>query len=224
MKYTKLKMQEDDDMIFKDTKPLGFSVKTQTSHTFIVHINEEIQGADYYSQIFDLLLEAGEEDCIQFFIESPGGDVSGLNTLLEGIKITEAHVVGIIVGDASSAASILALNCHEVVVLDGAQMLVHTSRTGFGGKSPDLEAYTAHNKKFTAKLLTNTYSGFLTEDELSRVMDGKEMYMDADEIRERLEARAEYLIGGEIEPDEHPEAPPSAEVRPKKRRGKTKEE
>lgn len=219
---TKRTRNEDDDLDFiTKVHPLGFSVKQSTSHLFLVHINTEIRNAEHYSQIFDLLLEAGEEDTVHFLIESPGGDLAGLNTLLEGIKMTEAHVVGVIVGAAHSAASILALNCHEVVVCSGAEMLCHAARTGFGGKLADLEAYTSHSKKVTHKLMKESYKGFLTDLELEKVLDGKEMWLDAEEIQDRLEQRAKYFTEG-LTKEDNAEAERTPDVQPQERRSKSK--
>ena len=74
-----------------------------------------------------------ENDQINLFIASNGGDLDGLNVLW-GIRMTDAHVCAILIGPAHSAASILALNCHDIVVTNSASMLTHNIRTGFGGK------------------------------------------------------------------------------------------
>ena len=209
----------NEDEEFEGTaSPLGFTVTPNTSHNFRVHINTDIKGPEHYARVFEMLLDAGPEDVVHFLISSPGGRADGLTNLLEGIKLTEAFVVGVIVGDASSAASILALNCHDVVVLDGAQMLCHTARTGFGGKHPDLEAYTAHSKKVTEKLLRSTYEGFLNEEELHSVIKGGELYLDADEIRARLENRAAYFT----QMEEDAETQRDTDVQPPKRGSKSK--
>jgi ATP-dependent protease ClpP protease subunit len=162
-------------------------------HNFSVHINEEIKSPDYYSRIFDLLLDAGDNDVVHFFICSPGGRVDGLNVLLEGIRMTEAHTVAVLLGEAHSAASILALNCREVIVTDSAESLIHSCRFGASGKAADIAAQTAHTLKTTERLARETYSGFLTDEELNQMLAGKEWYFDADQIRERLQRRADFL-------------------------------
>ena len=185
---------DDDDFIFPNGKaPLGYTVRSRQMHNFSVHINEEIKSPEYYSKIFDLLLDAGENDMVSFFICSPGGRIDGLNVLLEGIRMTDAHTVAVLLGDTHSAASILALNCDEVVVTDSAESLVHSCRFGASGKAADIAAQTAHTLKITEKLARETYSGFLSQVELQQMLDGKEFYFDADQIRERLVKRIKYL-------------------------------
>ena len=183
---------EDDMMIFPQRQPLGFTVKSQSSYNFIVHIGE-IRDASHYTKVFDMLIEADDDDLVDFVISSPGGDAEGLSMLLEGIRLTNAHVRAILVGECHSAASILAMHVHDVVVTDSASMLCHGCRTGFGGKLVDLDAFTTHSKKVTDKLLRDSYEEFLTDAELHEVLHGRELWLTADDIRERFENRQNYL-------------------------------
>ena len=221
MKYNRVQQDEDFEPV---TPPLGFSVKQSSSHIFSVHINTEIKDPSHYSRIFDLLLEAGEEDVVTFFICSPGGRLDGLTTLLEGIRLTDAHVVAVVIGEAHSAASLLALNCHEVVVTDSATMLCHAVNTGYRGKLADLGAYTEHVKKTANALFADTYAGFLEPSEITSVQEGKELWLDAEEIRERLENRtAYYMTMQEEENEDQPTTTPGdTEVRSEDRRSKGK--
>ena len=188
------RFDDEDEFIFPTGKNLlDFSVKSRQINNFIVHINQDIKGPDYYSRIFDMLLEAGEADMVSFFISSPGGRIDGLNVLLEGIRLTDAHTVAIIIGEASSAASILALNCNEVVVTASAEALIHSCRFGSSGKAADIAAHTQHTLKTTERLARETYEGFLTPEELQQMLDGKEFYFDAGQLEERLQQRAEYM-------------------------------
>lgn len=220
-KFTRNDNDDDENEVFFSSPkrgPLGFSVKTRQMHNFIVHINEKIEAPDYYSKIFDMLVDAGEEDIVSFFIASPGGRNDGLNVLLEGIRMTDAHTVAILVGACDSAASILALNCNEIVVTDSAEALVHSCRFGSVGKAADIAAHTAHTLKTTEKLARQTYgNNFLTESELNQMLDGKEFYFDADQLRERLERRSAFLeaeFKAKQNPEPAPKKPPAKKKAP----------
>lgn len=197
---------DDDFTMSMRSEPLGYTVKSQQLNNFSVHITGDIRDAEYYTKIFELCLDAGENDIINFFIASNGGDLDGLNVLLEGIRLTDAHVCAILIGPAHSAASILALNCHDIVVTSSATMLTHNIRTGFGGKIADLEAFTNFSRKISNKLIKDTYEAFLNPTELQEVLHGKELWLDAEQIRERLQARMEFLAGPK-EPEPQPKKP-----------------
>lgn len=190
----KNRSSEDDDYEdFSGDPVLGFTSKSRVSRSYSVHINTDIRASSYYSKVFDMLLDSSDADIVTFWISSPGGRIDGLSTLLEGIKMTNAHTLAVIVGEASSAASILALSCDEVVVSDSAESLVHHCRFGAGGKAADVRANVDHTLKITEKLARSAYRGFLTEPELEAMLDGKEYFFDADQLRERIQRRVEYL-------------------------------
>ena len=202
---------------------LGFTVRTNASHLYNVNITSDIVGPDYYTEVFALLLDAGPDDTVQFIVTSQGGRLDGLAMLLEGISITEAKTIAILVGNVYSAASLLAMAVDEVIALPSCDMLCHSMRYGTGGKSADIISTVEHNTKLADKLFSTYYEGFLSPDELSRVRDGKEMFMGADEIAERLEARQQYFIDKyavkeeNLESGRSGEVTPNIEVRPQER-------
>ena len=94
-----------------------------------------------------------------------------------------------ITGDCYSAASILALSCDQCVVGRHANLLAHEVSYGVGGKGSDNLSHVQHIKKISDKLIWDTYEGFLTDDEIESVLNGKELFLDSDEIVERLNNR-----------------------------------
>lgn len=192
----KKRIREDEDMDeddFSAGAKLGYSVKSMQINHFRVQLNESVMDASYYSRVFEMMLDAGDNDQITFFISSGGGRIDGLNVLLEGIRLTSAYTTAVLVGSAHSAASIFALNCNEVIVTDSADMLCHEVTYGTGGKGSDVYSHVLHTKRTSEKLLTETYSGFLDAKELSSLFAGTQIYLTAEEIRERLQRKGEYL-------------------------------
>lgn len=213
---------DDENFILGMSKePLGFTVKSQSFNNFSVHLFDEVRDAGHYSKVFDMMVDSGENDLIDFFISSNGGDLDGLNILLEGVKLTDSIVRAIIVGSCHSAASIFALNAHEVIVTDSASMLVHNLRTGFGGKMADLEAFTNFSSKMSNKLITSTYEGFLNPQELQEVLRGHELWLDAGQIRERLQRRADFLET-KFEAEQQAALEEQAETQPPKKSSRKK--
>ena len=196
-KYNKSDLDEihEDEVIMlgAGNQQLGFITDVQKSYSHRVFLYDEIKEPMHYEKVFNLLISASEHDHIAFFVSSGGGSVAGLRVLLEGLRLTEAFTTAIIVGDAHSSASVFALSCNETVVADAAEMLVHCARNGFYSKQSDLESYVSHSKKTIEKMFRTAYVAFLTDDEITKVLGGFEMWLDADEIRERLAQRDDYL-------------------------------
>lgn len=186
------RMSEELDIIPSPPDQLGYFFETQQMTQYTVPIDEGILEPSYYRGIVNMLTNANEQDLVIFRINSPGGRMDGLLSLLDAIETTEATTIADIVGECSSAASILALSCDQCVAGKHAEMLCHEIRYGVGGKSSDNMSHVQHIKKISDKLIWETYEGFLTEDEIDSVLNGKELFLDSDEIVERLNNRQAF--------------------------------
>jgi ATP-dependent protease ClpP protease subunit len=131
-------------------------------------------------------------DTFNLVINSGGGSAASCGAIVEAIQGTEATVRAVLLGDCHSAASIIALNCDEVIVSDSATMLVHTASFGTAGNTHLVKSYVDFSAKVINKLLDKTYSGFLTPEEMDGVKKGQEVWLDSEEIGKRLENRFNY--------------------------------
>jgi ATP-dependent protease ClpP protease subunit len=186
----------EDEEYFEEG-PLNFFVKTKQQNLFTVSIDEPFIAPKYYRNVVAMLMEAAPEDTVMFLVNSPGGLMDGLLTLLDGIAQTVATTVAVLVGQCSSAASMLSLHCDEVEVSDNATMLCHNISYGTGGKGSDVLSHVQHVSKTADKLLRTTYKDFLTETEIDDMISGKEIYLDADEIQERLDNREDARMASQ---------------------------
>jgi len=170
----------------------GYFIESQSFHEFTVPIDNDFGPPSQYRAVVQMLLNATEEDSVVYLINSRGGRMDGLQTLLEATKMCKAQTTAVILGECASAASILALTCDSVHVTESSSMLCHSVSMSTGGKHSDVVAHLEHMTKTTHNLMRKTYEGFLTEDELAGMLNGREIFMDAQEIIDHLEQREEY--------------------------------
>jgi len=191
----------------------GYFIESQSFHEFTVPIDNDFGPPSQYRAVVQMLLNATEEDSVVYLINSRGGRMDGLQTLLEATKMCKAQTTAVILGECASAASILALTCDSVHVTESSSMLCHSVSMSTGGKHSDVVAHLEHMTKTTHNLMRKTYEGFLTEDELAGMLNGREIFMDAQEIIDHLEQREEYqeqmLLALEAE-QKAKETPPKA--------------
>jgi ATP-dependent protease ClpP protease subunit len=192
--------ESDDGELIQEEQQLGYFVKSRSFYQYTVFIDSAFAAPSYYRGVIQMLMNAGEHDSIIFMINSPGGLLSGLLTLLEGLNMTEAETTAVLVGQASSAASMFALHCDNVMVTENATMLCHNISYGVNGKGADVLAHVEHTAKTAEKLIRKTYDMFLSEQEIKEMMSGKEIYLDSDEIVGRLAAR-EKAQAAALEPE-----------------------
>lgn len=184
--------QDNEDCASNDE--LGYFQKVIPTTILTVPIDEPIRESRYYRQVVSGISELDEGDELHFKISSPGGLLTGLETMLSAVKQSPATSIAFIDGECHSAASILALNCDAVAVSEYASMLCHFVSFGVAGPSNHIQKHSEHVRKTSEKLFRNTYKYFLTEEEITKcVEDDYQLWLDADQIMERFEHRIKML-------------------------------
>lgn len=173
---------------------ISYYLQERTSTLGRFFIDGDIEPARYYRPLLQHLLNANEGDIVELYINSDGGCLSGAQQVIEGIRMTNASVYGIVTGACHSAASMIMLSCHDVMITDSAESLVHCASYGMGrSKQSDVKAHVDFSTRQLEKLIDETYEGFLSPEEIASVKNGKELWFDAQELRQRLEKRNAYF-------------------------------
>jgi ATP-dependent protease ClpP protease subunit len=193
---------EEEDQPQRGEQYLSYAERQVNLSQITVPIDEPIRGAKYYRQVCYRISQLSEHDSVKFIINSPGGDLDGLVSILHAMKASEVETHAEITGICHSAASMLALSCDNIFVSPYATMMVHYVSFGAIGQGAHVRDRVKHTLDFTEALFKDTYSGFLTDSEISEVIEGKELWMGAEEISKRLERLIEYRNKEEEEDDE----------------------
>jgi len=189
---------DDTDSVKQGQLVVPVFQRSFTMNALTVPLDEEIKGPDYYRSVVQSMVTLTEHDSVSFHINSPGGRADGMSTILESIKNCDARIVAVIVGNCFSAASIISMYADEVYVGDWAQMMCHNMQHGSYGKDSDVLNRIQHASSLSRRFLKDAYRGFMTDEEIERLLDGKEFWFDCSEIKERFERRFE-LINSERE-------------------------
>ena len=195
--------EEDDNPV----GTLGYYKKQIALSKITIPLDEEIKAPSYYRHVIQGIADMGENDTVVFRINSPGGNADAMRSILTAITATDAVAIAEIYGNCHSAASFIALSCDKVHVSPHASMMIHFVSYGSAGKAYDVMRHVKHNQTTFEELFRETYEGFLTENEIEECLNGVEIWLDADEILERLIAREEYrkILDGEDEEGEQNE-------------------
>lgn len=158
----------------------------------VIRINSPIGEPDEWSEEVGAIQTATENDIIHIYINSPGGNLFTTTELLSAMLQSKAHIITEITGEACSAGMLLFLAGHEFMVSDDASAMCHGASYGAYGTQGQVHDNVMHSTKHLTKLAYKYYEGFLETDEIERLLEGKEYWMEAEEIIERLEKRADY--------------------------------
>lgn len=157
------------------------------------YLSNKINEPFEYDELCHNLREVDSSYKVNLYINTPGGVVDSAFTIASAIKDSQAEVTAILNGTVASAGTIIALACDNLIVKDHVSFMVHNYSGGIQGKGNEMKA----RQNFTDAHLNNAfkhfYSGFLTEDEIERVIDGIDLWMGSDEVKERWDNRLAYL-------------------------------
>lgn len=191
----KLQVTLDKDDCFQDDQRseqhLAFFENTQVLRCVKVYLDEDIKSPKYYRTLVQAAESLGEGDILHISINSYGGQLDGALAIIGAMQNSECHVQVSIDGAAASAASLIALSAPNLLISDFATMMIHAASFASFGKQSDVISHASFVDKRTKSIMQAIYKDFLTDSELQEVIMGREIWMDADEIVERLEMRKE---------------------------------
>lgn len=167
-------------------------------HKQIVNVHEfylsgEIVDSEEYIQWFDTIRHAGETDVVKIYINSPGGHVFTAIQFMRVLQETSANVVISVEGQCSSAATMIMLCGDSFEISDHSMFMIHNYSGGTFGKGGEMLDQLQHERKWSEKLLRSIYKDFLTDEEITSVLENKDIWMDGEEVIKRLKARQEKI-------------------------------
>ncbi len=195
MNRTKTNLQESPSTFSMESQEQGWEEQQQVYTQVKVVLNSSIQEPDYYTALINRIDDLGEGDSLILQLDNVGGNVDGCLALVDAIENTPADVTAVLSGRVYSAASIIALRCPQIQVGPYARMMIHSwSGVGGFGKYNEVVADYEFNQKFLKSFFCDTYKHFLTDQEIQQVLDGKDLYVGAEGILERLERKNKLLL------------------------------
>lgn len=156
-------------------------------HTF--YLSGTIGSPEEYISWFEIMRNAGENDVIQIHINSYGGDLFTAIQFLRAIADTPAHVVCSVEGACMSAATMIFLTADSFEVSEHSIFMFHNYSGGTIGKGGEMFVQLMHERKWSEHLLNRIYQEFLTKDEITALLDNKDIWMDGEQVLKRLAAR-----------------------------------
>ena len=176
--------------------PTSQNQRFTTKHAVHIHefyLSAEIESPEDYIEWFDTIRSAGPNDVLKFYINSPGGDLFTAIQFMRVLHETEANIIVSVEGACMSAATLIFLCGESFEVSEHSMFMFHNYSSGVQGKGGEMYDRLAHEKVWSEKLLRDVYSDFLTEQEITSVLDNKDIWMDGEEVIKRLKVKVEKL-------------------------------
>lgn len=155
------------------------------------YISGEIESPECYIDMFDTIRHARDGDTIKIYLNSPGGDLFTAIQFMRVFADSAAYIICSVEGACMSAATMIFLAADSVEITPHSSFMVHDYSSGTFGKGGEMFNQIQHERRWTEKLLNEVYEDFLTVAEIKQVVEGKDLWMDIDEVVLRMEDRQE---------------------------------
>ena len=168
------------------------------NHT-TAYLTNTIEEPSEYNELCFRLKSASPAEIFTLVINTPGGILDSALMLVDAIKTSKAKVIAQISGTVASAGTIITLACDDVEVAPHTAFMIHNYSGGLVGKGHELKAHQEFVDANLNNSFTDLYKGFLTPSEIKKVIDGKDYWMNRDEVLERLSARSTTTVDASVE-------------------------
>jgi len=150
------------------------------------YITGDIKDASEYIEWYNTIRHASESDVIKVFINSYGGDLFAAIQMVNAIQSTKAKVEMHIEGACLSAATVIFLQGDEFFIHPYSTFMIHNYYGGAFGKGNEMFQQITFERQWSEKLFRDVYKHFLTSDEITTVLNGKDLWMSPEEVENRL--------------------------------------
>lgn len=153
------------------------------------YIIEEIQEPDAYLDLINTLKTAEEHDTIFIYLNTPGGSLQTTVQILSAMRQSIATIVTCLEGEVCSAGTLIFLAGTKHVINANCTFMIHNYSQWIGGKGNEVALRVKYSEQYFKKLAMDLYNGFLSEEEIQAVIDGKDYWMDSEEVMKRIKNR-----------------------------------
>lgn len=210
-------IQEDAPNIFGNLlKQVQISSRDIVLKSYDVYLDDEITEPSNYRELISLLMNASDQDEINIFINSGGGNLDTACAIITALQCSQANVTAFLMGACHSAASMITMYCTQVHVFNSAYMMAHTASFGSVGNTSTVKSHTDFTVSQVEKLLDDAYEGFLSKDEIAKVKNGVEVWFDNEQIVTRMKSRLKLLAKRRDEAERLAAGELPKEVKPKR--------
>ena len=191
-----------------------------------LHLKTPIKDPEDYIEWVQIIRSASENDRIELHLNTPGGDIYTAIELLHAFACTEAHVHVVCSGIVASAGTVLMTVGDSFEINPHTTFMFHNYSGGTICKGNEMAIKIEYERQWSKSFMHDVYEGLLTSEEIDDLLDGRDYWLSAEDVSDRLEAMVEARYAAvqklmdEMNQAMEEEAAKAAEEKPKRKRGR----
>jgi ATP-dependent protease ClpP protease subunit len=179
---------------YEESQEFSVNFIPDKSGTYIIEIDGPIESPKQFSTAVQILGMAKEEDTVEIRItDCPGGSIGATDGFLHAIRKCQAHIHMIGAGGVHSMGSMILLEADSFELANGFSSLIHCGSGGSYGSMNEVRVQNKFDEEFYVRRFKETYEAFLSPKELEDMLEGKDIWLDAQGWVERAEKRAHHF-------------------------------
>lgn len=179
---------EDDDELV--TKPFQVFSQSVTVTQYEIYLSNVVVEPSAYDSLCALLRSLAPHDSVTLFINSPGGNLASGMAIIQAMAESEATITTVLHPRGYSMGALIFLAGDVKVVPPNCQLMLHHYSSALHGKGNEQVAEVNASVAWYASIVRDLCAGFLSEEELNAMLQGKDFWMQSEEIAQRLEVMA----------------------------------
>jgi ATP-dependent protease ClpP protease subunit len=188
-----IKCQSDEEQQRKPA-PYAYYESSMQSRVHHFYISEAVSAPIEYVDMIHTIKTAGPGDVIYLYLNMPGGRIDTGVQIINAMRASQGKVITSLEGESHSLGTLLFLSGDEFIVHDDCLMMFHNFSSGTFGKGNEQAAQIEATIKWFTKLAKGVYIPFLSEEEFDRIARGEDLWLDSEEIQERLKSMVEQFV------------------------------
>jgi len=221
-----LNKQKEPKRGYHGGEPLEFMVGyiPHRSGTYRIEIDNVLENVSQFSTAIQVLENAKEEDEVIIYLQTPGGSVSAGEGLIHAMRKCAAPIHIVATGSVHSMGTCILLEADSIELSNGFNACIHIGSDGAWGNGNEYFIKAEFDLHFKKRIFKEAYEGFLSEKEIEDMINGKDIWLDANGWLDRATARSEYFkakyeaFQAEEEAAEQEEVFPVVPKKPRKRK------
>lgn len=157
-----------------------------TSSEFHYYISGKLDEAENYVELIDLLYGGRPQDTVYIHLNTPGGYLDSAIQIINAINATKSQVITVADGSVASAGTLILFSGDGIMINPFSYAMLHDGAEGLIGKLSENLKQAQFSSRFIRELCHHVYQPFFTEEEVDSILDGKDMWLTATELNERV--------------------------------------
>ena len=173
--------------------PFSVRATQQVSTHYICDVFDVLQNLTDVEETMFALGIAEPQDQVTIRLNCQGGSHVVGDALIMAMRNCAAPIHVQASGVVASYATFILLQADSFEISPFVDVLCHSASFGHGGKMSETRQVIDFQYRQAEKMIRHYYEGFFTPEEIDKIINGYEWYMDCDEFLSRFEKRNEYM-------------------------------